>query len=328
MRFGFAMAFAVILCAALPAGAGAQAGARQSAQLRFVESEPGRPSALTLSIDYVNPADPNAKPPAVRTVVEDLATGAQIDTSIPDRCPASDAQLMAQGAGACSAASRIGSGTIRIDTGLPDPGRFIDADVVFLNNTDQLIFLSTDRGTGARVVTRSEIRGGKVLTSAPLLPGTPPDGAAIDVVHVRLDEVSRQVGGARRGYITTPSECPGTRSWLNSVEFTYADGVSQKVATQSLCKKGGKRPGRCANDRNGSSRGDRFAGTGAGDRLFGFSGRDHLRGRGGRDCLHGGRGDDVLRGGRGRDRLFGGPGNDVCVGGPGRDRFLGCELIR
>ena len=327
-RFGVALAVIAVATAALPSLAMAQTGSRQSAALRFLEHEAGMPSAMKLSIDYVNPTDPSAKPPAVRTVVEELAEGAQIDTSIPDRCPALDAQLMLQGASACPATSRVGAGTLRIDTGLPEPARFIDADVVFLNNTNELIFVSTERLTGARVVTRSTVKGGKITNGAPLLPGTPPDGAAIDVVEVTLNRISRQVGGASRGYITTPSTCPKSRDWLNSVTFTYADGVSQTVPTDSPCVEGGGRAGRCANDRNGSPGEDRFAGTAAGDRLFGFGGDDRLRGRRGRDCLHGGRGDDLLRGGSGRDRLFGGPGVDVCRGGRGRDRFRGCELIR
>jgi hypothetical protein len=205
----------------------------------FSQQAPGTPTALTFDVDYVNPTDPGVKPPAVRTVVEDLAAGAQIDTAVPERCTASDGELMLQGAAACPAGSRVGTGTLRIDTGFPEPGRFIDADVTFLNNTNQLIFVSTERGSGARVVTRSEVRGSQIINSAPPLPGTPPDGGAIDVVHARLDAITRGVGSARRGYITTPGDCPATASWTNSVTFTYADGVSQLVSTASPCAQGG-----------------------------------------------------------------------------------------
>jgi RTX calcium-binding nonapeptide repeat (4 copies) len=326
--YGFAAILASLACALMPAAASAEAGSRQSAELRFLDGEPGVPTGITLNIDYVNPSDPGAKPPAVRKVVQDLAEGAQIDTSVPARCTASDAQLMLQGAQACPAGSRVGAGMITIDTGFPEPGRFIVADVVFLNNTNQLIFVSTDRGSGARVVTRSAVEGRRVTTDAPPLPGAPPDGGAIDVVQVRLDEISHVVGGVRRGYITTPGGCPDSRAWTNSVAFTYADGVSQTVNTASTCVKGAKQRGRCAAERNGSPRRDRLAGTNSGDRLFGLRGDDRLAGRRGRDCLHGHRGDDVLLGGPGRDRLFGGKGRDVCRGGSGKDRLRGCEQIR
>jgi hypothetical protein len=221
----------------VPATAAAQSGSRQSAELRFVEQRPGVPSALTLSIDYVNPDDPSAKPPAVQTVVEELAPGARIDTSVPELCTASDAELMLLGASACPPGSRVGSGTIRIDTGFPEPGRFIDADVTFLNNTDELIFVSTERRSGVRVVSRSEVQDRRIVNSAPPLPGTPPDGGAIDVVKAKLDAVSREIDGVRRGYVTTPGECPPGRAWTNSITFTYADGVSQTVETQSRCSR-------------------------------------------------------------------------------------------
>ena len=323
-----AVAAVALLIGLAPATASAQSGSRQSAGLTFTEREPGVPSGLHLTIDYVNPADPSAKPPAVRNVVQTLAAGALIDTTIPERCTASDAQLMVQGADACPAGSRVGSGTVSIDTGFPEPGRFIVADTVFFNNTDELILLSTDRASGARVVTRSEIRSREIETTLAALPGTPPDGGAIDVVDFRLAKVSRAVGGAQRGYITTPADCPDDRDWLNTIRFTYADGVSQTVSSRSPCTEGARKKGRCANDRNGTPGDDRFAGTRSGDRLFGLDGDDRLRGRRGRDCLHGGDGDDVLRGGRGRDRLNGGKGTDTCIGGRARDRLRDCEGVR
>jgi hypothetical protein len=236
-RFARGCVLAGLALGLVPVTAPAQSDSRQSAELRFVEQRPGVPSALTLSIDYVNPDDPSAKPPAVRTVVEELAPGARIDTSVPELCTASDLELMLLGASACPPGSRVGSGTIRIDTGFPEPGRFIDADVTFLNNTDELIFVSTERGSGARVVSRSEVQDRRIVNSAPPLPGTPPDGGAIDVVEARLDAVSGEIDGVRRGYVTTPGDCPPRRAWTNSVTFTYADGASQTVETRSRCSR-------------------------------------------------------------------------------------------
>jgi hypothetical protein len=326
-HYGFAALIATLACGVLAAGASAQSGSRQSAELKFVEREPGTPTALDLKIDYVNPSNPSNKPPAVRRVVEELAEGGQIDTSIPARCTATDAQLMAQGPAACPADSRVGQGTVSIDTGLPGPGRFITADTVFLNNTDQLILISTERGSGARVVTRAVASGRRIVTELAALPGAPPDGGAIDVVDFRLNEVSRVIGGVRRGYITTPGNCPDARAWNNTITFTYADGVSQVTENDSSCVKRdtSAAKGRCADDRNGSPRRDRLIGTSVGDRLFGLSGNDRLAGRDGDDCLHGHRGNDLLLGGPGRDLLIGGKGFDVCRGGTGVDRFRRCE---
>lgn len=351
-RFQACIAAALAACGALALGGGtttaAPANSRQTAEARFVEGKPGVPTALTFAVDYRQPDDPNAKPPAVRTVIETLAAGARFDTSVPGRCTASDAQLMAQGEAACPADSKVGTGYIRIDTGFPDPNRFIEVDVAFINNADQLIFVTTDRDSGAHVVSRSRIEGGRLTSSAPPLPGTPPDGGALDVVSSRLDAIARDVEGTPRAYITTPPECPPGGEWANSLSFTYADGVTEEVESRSPCvgpaPHAGSR-GRCANRWQGGPGADRHSGTAEGDRLIGSRGDDSLRGGGGADCLHGNGGADVLRGGAARDRLaggpgddrlvggtgsdrlIGGPGHDTCVGGPGRDRLHGCERI-
>jgi hypothetical protein len=229
---GITAVLAAMACALLPAAAAAQTGSRQTAELSFLETEPGASTGFTLEIDYVNPEDPSAKPPAVRRVVQRFAEGTRIDTSIPERCGATDPQLMLQGADACPAGSRVGSGTVTVDTG--QPGRFIVADTVFLNNTDELILVSTDRGTGARVVTRAAVEKDRIVTELAPLPGSPPDGGAIDVVDFRIDKVTRVVGGEERGYVTTPATCPAG-GWVNSISFTYADGVTQTTSNGSGC---------------------------------------------------------------------------------------------
>jgi hypothetical protein len=336
-------AVALVCCVAVALFGGTTAAAptdsRQTAEARFVEQRPGVPTALTFNVDYHQPDDPDAKPPAVQSVIETLAQGARFDTSVPAQCAASDAQLMAQGEAACAPDSKVGTGYIRIDTGFPDPNRFIEVDVAFLNNADQLIFLTTDRDTGAHVVARSKIEGGQITSSAPPLPGTPPDGGALDVVTSQLDSITREIQGEPRAYITTPPDCPPGGEWVNSLSFTYRDGVTQQVESRSACAKpvsGVGRRSRCANRWQGGEGADRHSGTAQGDRLIGSGGDDSLGGGRGADCLHGNGGADVLRGGPGRDRLIGGrgddrliggPGRDTCDGGPGRDRLQGCEPV-
>jgi hypothetical protein len=173
----------------------------------------------------------------VRKVVSDFAEGTHINTSVPEQCTATDAQLMVQGATACPAGSKVGGGFVRIDTGFAGDARFLNEDVSLLNNEDELIFLFTDRASGARVVNRAVVEGSRTTTTAPPLPGTPPDGGAVDVVQLELDEISRR--GGERGYITTPGECPNNRAWTNAVSFTYADGASQTVETESPCSSQG-----------------------------------------------------------------------------------------
>jgi hypothetical protein len=223
--------FTLILCLATAGPAAAQSGTRQTATFAFAESHPGRPTALHLAIDYLNPADSSAKPPAVQTVVEGLASGARIDTSVPSRCAASDGELTSAGVAACPAGSRVGGGELDLDTGVLGPGRIVHNRVTLLNNTDELILLLEQDG-GSRAVSRARVDGHAFIAEVPPLPGGPPDGfTAIKRVRVAIDLVT--AGG--RGYITTPDSCPSAGRWLNRIAFTYRDGETQTVDAPSPC---------------------------------------------------------------------------------------------
>lgn len=310
---------------------------RQTANLAFAEQRPGVASALAFEIDYRNPNDPDGKPPAVSKVVTTLAAGAQFDTSVPERCAATDAELVAQGELACPAESKVGGGFVRVDTGLAGPGRFLDTDVSLLNAADELILLFTDRASGANVPVRAAVEGGTTTTNSPPLPGAPPDGGAVDVVDLRFEAVTRTIDGEQRAYVATPDRCPDSGAWVNTIEFTYPDGVSQTVATSSACtasaEPGTSDGGRCSNPVRGTKRPDVLEGGTGSDGLTGRGGDDALAGRAGDDCIRGGAGHDRIRGGagadsiqagRGKDRVRAGDGDDfIRLAGGGRDR-VGC----
>jgi hypothetical protein len=239
-----------VLTAILAAGAALAAGqavstagtyttpdqTRQTANLVFKNERPGKPTGLTLDIDYVNPADPEAKPPAVRRVVTVLAKGARYDTSVPELCEASDAELQAMGESACPQGSKVGKGEVTVDSGFPGPGRIVNATVDFFNNTKELIFLNTVSGTEARTVIRGQMTRRKITTDVQMLPGTPPDGGAIDTVHIDDRRIVAGKGAERSAYITTPGRCPRDGDWTNRVRFTYSDGVTQVVKSDSPCE--------------------------------------------------------------------------------------------
>jgi hypothetical protein len=215
-------------------------GSRQSADFELTSKQPSASTGEHFVVDYVNPDDPAAKPPAVQKVVTVLPRRARYDTRVPGSCTASDAELMLSGADACPASSAVGGGVVTVDTGLPGPARFVTADVEFLNNaTDpdgEFIYLNTVRGSGARTVIRADLERRHRITVAGMLPGTPPDGGAIDTVDVTVDKVRGVVDGKRRNYITAPRRCPDRGFWLTRVRFSYGDGVTQVVRDRSPCE--------------------------------------------------------------------------------------------
>jgi hypothetical protein len=227
-----------VVLAWMAAGADARAASRQSATAVFTASRPAQSTGIGLAIDYVNPDDPDAKPPAVQKVVTRLQPGTSIDGSVPARCPASDPELMARGAAACPAGSKVGGGEIDLDTGAPGPGRLVQNAVTLLNAGGELIFLLESKSDPrSRTVSRATVEGTTITSEVPPVPGGPPDGF-LAIKRVRLSLEGRSVGqeASRRSYITTPSSCPASGSWTNSASFTYRDGVSQSVASRSPCQ--------------------------------------------------------------------------------------------
>ena len=240
MRRALATALALVVCATVALAAEPP---RQTSSYTLSQKRPDRPTAERFRFDYANPDDGDSKPPAVTRVVTILPRGARYDASVPASCTASDEELMAQGAAACPPDSAIGGGVITVDTGVPGPGRIVTADTEFFNNAEdpegEFIYLNTVRGSGARTVVRADVTRRRTITQAPLLPGTPPDGGAIDTVDVTVAKVVRTVDGERRAYITTPPRCPRSRRWVARVTFTYGDDYSQTVATKNRCRRRG-----------------------------------------------------------------------------------------
>ena len=86
---------------------------------------------------------------------------------------------------------------------------------------------------------RADVTRRRTITEAPMLPGTPPDGGAIDTVDVEVLRIARTIDGRRRAYIRTPRKCPEDRTWTAKVRFTYGDDYSQTVPTDNPCRRKG-----------------------------------------------------------------------------------------
>jgi hypothetical protein len=236
VRLGVATALALLALVTIAFAASSYD--RQTSTYTLTQQRPDRGTSEHFVFDYQNPDDPQAKPPAVRRVTTILPRGGHYDTSVPAQCTASDAELTAEGAAACPPESVIGGGVVTVDTGAPGEARIVTADVVFVNNEDEFIFINTVRGTGARTIIRAAVERDRTITDSGMLPGTPPDGGSIDTVDIHVDNASREVDGELRNYITTPNVCRGRkddRHWTTRVQFTYPDDVTQTVPTHTPC---------------------------------------------------------------------------------------------
>ena len=227
---GVAVAGVVVVVLAAQASALSEPP-RQTYSERFTTDVPGASTGRMYAIDFFNPDDPEAKPHSFSHLHVELAEGARFDTSALPWCEASDAELMAVGAGACPPESRVASDETVIDTGLPGPGRYSTTDIVFFNNDRELVLIATIRDTGVRVVLRAQVGENTIDLDVPMLPGTPPDGGAA--------KSQRGQWEAREGFLTTPPTCPESGFWVNRITWTYRDGVTQTAESRSPCERTG-----------------------------------------------------------------------------------------
>lgn len=231
--------------ASSPGGYGPNA-ARFTYEASFTTKRPAKPTGFKQAIDYVNPDDPDAKPPAIMRVHVVLPKGSRIDPAVPGVCTASDPELILAGDSACPAASQVGEGTLSADTGAPgEVGTFprtVETEVSFFNGERDLIFLAETTNTlvPLRVPAHFEVGERSFTSSVPPLPGAPPPDPflAIDEVTNSLYRVASDSGG---GYITTPPRCPRKRRWRFTAEVTYRDGVVQKQRSVMSCRGKGQR---------------------------------------------------------------------------------------
>ena len=224
---GCGTALAAVVLAAHAHAADEQAP-RQTYSDVFTTEVPGSASGRTYAIDYFRPGEPEAKPHAFSHLRVELAEGARFDTAAMPQCDASDAELMAEGAAACPPETRVGTDETVVDTGFEGPNRRFTTDFTFFNDDRELILLAQVRENGARVVIRGQVGERSLDIENPMIPGTPPDGAAARSQRGRFDPPA--------GYLTTPPDCPRSGFWVNRVVYTYRDGVTQTAESRSPCR--------------------------------------------------------------------------------------------
>jgi hypothetical protein len=213
-------------------------GPHETLDLSFSTPTPGAPAGVHVSVEFRNPSDPQANPPALRRAVTIYPAGSRIDTSVPARCSASDQELQQNGDSACPAASRIGTGTVTTAP-LGTPPSTYDVSIF---NTDggQIQLVKSPIGSGGAAVARATIRNATVDVMVPtcLTGGQPPSGCPTDqTTLLKLAQTlpSYTSGASQRAYFTTPPDCPSSGSWQTTSILTYADGATDTVATNQPC---------------------------------------------------------------------------------------------
>ena len=225
------------MLAALATGSASAAVPRQVGSLKYTTTKPGAPTGLVLHFDFQNPDDPGGKPHAVTTLVVHAPDGGRIDTSVPPRCEATDLELMLQGPDACPPESKIGDAYAISDTGGRDPfPRYTRTNISEFNEATGIVAVGVNEDLPfVKPVDHTRIEGGRTTTHFPTVPGAPPPEpqAAFRKLHFENRPYVRD----GRPYNHTPAKCPKAGYWRMVLEFTYADGVTETVNSDSPCRR-------------------------------------------------------------------------------------------
>src|SRR5215211_3010194 len=110
MRVAELLLVVVAVCA-VPAAAEPGSGLRETVDQSYTTTSPGTPTGISFTGTYHAAGDPAGNPPYMRRMVFEPPPGLRFDTSVPDRCTATDAELSLRGPAACPAGSHVGDGT-------------------------------------------------------------------------------------------------------------------------------------------------------------------------------------------------------------------------
>jgi hypothetical protein len=220
--------------------AGSQVATGQTATPRatvtavFTSQTPDTSTGRTEFGDFVDPANPEGKPHAAQRVVLKLAEGARFNTVAIPRCTANDAALMASGPTACPEDTRVGQGPVVVDSGVDGPTRLVTVEFTAFNAQNALILVGKLSEDGGYIVIRGVITDNTLTIDFPPIPGSPPEGGALKSERIVFSERSDQATGA--AYLTTPPTCPASGQWVNTLTYTYRDGVTETVTSASPCQ--------------------------------------------------------------------------------------------
>ena len=185
-------------------------------RLDFTSDQPGKATGFVEDVRFDRPASDEQ---ALKRAVIVLARGTRLDDSVPKRCRASDAELVAEGPDACPRRSVVGDGLFQGKLGSAS----VEGELTLLNNRDEIISV-IDSNLG-RLVARTPVEGRRIIFEVD-------SGVTIRRVRLEVDRISRD-GDA---YLRTPRSCPSDGSWTNTERFRFRDGVTETDRRTPSCE--------------------------------------------------------------------------------------------
>jgi hypothetical protein len=196
----------------------------------------GASTGIKFEIGFGDPAAPNGLPSGLQSFRIKLHKGTKIDPAAAPQCRVSAEDLMSEGAAACPAATRIGTGTASATSAA---GQTVTVDAVIFNekvgrrNAFLFVFVLNDAYITAF---DAPVKGNTISASG--LTGALPGDLVVTRFTGSIGKRSSRRGRHRHNLITTPAKCPKSRKWTNTANFTFVNGNTDTGSNTSACKAG------------------------------------------------------------------------------------------
>jgi hypothetical protein len=209
-----------------------------SFSVKHTGKTPGSSTGVKFKISFGNAEVPNGVPQGLQSFKIKLHKGTKLDGRGAAQCRATAADLMSKGAGACPAASRIGSGNATATSAV---GASVKAEAAIFNEKFEgrdaflFIFLIDD----AYITAFDGYIKGNTLSSTGLT-GALPGDFVVTKFNGTINKHSKGKGKRRHDLITAPKVCPKrSRKWTNTATFVFQNGDKDNASNTSPCKPGG-----------------------------------------------------------------------------------------
>jgi hypothetical protein len=224
----------VAVCAA---GAVAAFGASEATTFSVKHSSKAADSStgITFKIAFGDPDAASGVPSGLKNFKIKLHKGTKIDGGGAAQCTASNEELMKDGAKACPAATRIGSGTAAATSAA---GQTVQVNAAIFNervsgkNAFLFVFLLND----AYVTSfDANVKGNTIASEG--LSGALPGDFVVTEFNGTIGKHSKGRGKRKHDLISTPPTCPKSKKWTNTATFVFQDGATDTGSSTSACKR-------------------------------------------------------------------------------------------
>ena len=194
----------------------ALAATQQTYTQTFTVKHPGKATGMRFTASATDPT--GAAPTPTAKVVLTFPSGTKINPRALASC---------KNTAACSAASRVGSGTATV-TLWPATEKL---PVVAYNRSGGMVLIISNP-LGSPVVLTPTLAGPTLSITIPSLKvGTTP------IIVSALSLNINKIGSGRTAYARTPAKCPKSGAWTFAASFTYTTGTVTKLTSESACQR-------------------------------------------------------------------------------------------